>query len=514
MRPTVLSPKLAATTLLFAVVAALVVPPASATIINVPGAQPTIAAGIAAASPGDTVMIACDTYYEHGLVISSAITLTSTTGYSTCVTIDGDATATILLLTDASGAVISGITFTNGAALFGAGVEVDSCDVAFRNCKFYNNTAEVEGGGLRYRYGNPDISYCDFIANNATDRGGNLALSYTGGSVSNCAIEGGMAEWGGGVCVRIEATTEFSFCQFDGNSAPSDEGYGGGFFCGNSASPILQWCTFYQNSSDFCGGGAASDGYCEPAFVNCTFTENTAQWGGGLFVRDATGGVVMDSYFTANEALGGGGAYFEGTELMAANVCWFEANVASEAGGGLLLDACSGGAGAFACTFTGNTAFHGGGLAAHECSSSMIAGGCTFVLNQTSGARGSGGGIAVSGGAPTQIVDCIVAFSTAGAALYCEAGAAVTADHCVVFGNEGGDWVDCLVGQETQNYNSDGDPLFCGLPDWDYSLCENSYCLPWNNPALAQIGVFTSGCGTCDSPIEMESWGSIKALFR
>ena len=161
MRQTALTSWTAAVVLVFAAVA-LIVPPAAATIIYVPDPEPTIAAGIAAASPGDTVMIACDTYYEHGLVVSSAITLTSTTGYFSCVTIDGEATDTILYLTEASGAVVTGITFTNGAALFGAGVEVDSCDVAFHHCKFYNNTAEVEGGGLRYRYGNPDISYCDF----------------------------------------------------------------------------------------------------------------------------------------------------------------------------------------------------------------------------------------------------------------------------------------------------------------------------------------------------------------
>ena len=515
MRPTVhVSPCAAAVALLAAASITVLPVSALATIIHVPDPHPSIAAGIAAASPGDTVEVACGTYPEHGLVISSAITLTSETGAWDCVTIDGEATDTILTLTDANGAVVSGITFTNGAALFGAGVHVDSCDVALRACKFYNNTAEVEGGGLRYRYGNPDIAGCDFISNSAEARGGNLALSGTGGIVSDCSINGGSAEWGGGACVRIEATTEFEHCYFGNNYAPSDEGYGGGFYCGNSAAPVLQWCTFSGNVSDFSGGGAASDGYCQPVFVNCTFTENTAQWGGGLFARDPVAGTIDNCTFTDNEAQGGGGAMIENTGNLLISGSWFEANVASEAGGGVLLEGCSGGTGAFACTFTGNTAFYGGGLAAHECSAPMIAGGCTFVLNEVSGTRGSGGGIAISGGSPTQIVNCIVAFSTLGEAVYCKDGAVVTADGCAVFGNAGGDWVDCLSGQETLLFNSDADPLFCDMMNGNFHLCENSYCHYMNNTPGVQIGAHDVQCDACDSPVDLKSWGTIKAMFR
>ena len=72
------------------VIAALVAAciPATATTINVPDEQPTTQAGIDAASAGDTVLVACGTYYEHDIEMKSGVCLTSETGLADCVTID------------------------------------------------------------------------------------------------------------------------------------------------------------------------------------------------------------------------------------------------------------------------------------------------------------------------------------------------------------------------------------------------------------------------------------------
>lgn len=61
---------------------------ANAATIHVPGDQPTIQVGIAVASAGDTVLVACGTYYEHYIIMRSGVHLTSETGLAGCVTID------------------------------------------------------------------------------------------------------------------------------------------------------------------------------------------------------------------------------------------------------------------------------------------------------------------------------------------------------------------------------------------------------------------------------------------
>src|SRR5205814_7634056 len=83
--------------------------------INVPAAQPTIQAGINAASNGDTVLVAPGTYYENINFMGKGITVTSSGGPSV-TTINGGAAGSVVMFRTNEGrnSVLSGFTITSG----------------------------------------------------------------------------------------------------------------------------------------------------------------------------------------------------------------------------------------------------------------------------------------------------------------------------------------------------------------------------------------------------------------
>jgi hypothetical protein len=85
--------------------------------IHVPADQPTIQAGINAANPGDTVLVAPGTYYENIAFNGKAITVTSSGG-ATATTIDGGATPGLAVVgfgnNETRSSVLSDFTIRNG----------------------------------------------------------------------------------------------------------------------------------------------------------------------------------------------------------------------------------------------------------------------------------------------------------------------------------------------------------------------------------------------------------------
>ena len=88
---------------------------AFAATINVPADQPTIQAGINAAIPGDTVLVAPGTYIENISFLGKAITVQSSGGPGVTV-IDGNSTTNVVIFSSGEGlgSVIEGFTITKG----------------------------------------------------------------------------------------------------------------------------------------------------------------------------------------------------------------------------------------------------------------------------------------------------------------------------------------------------------------------------------------------------------------
>ena len=137
---------------------------------------------------------------------------------------------------------------------------------------------------------------------------------------------------------------------------------------------------------------------------------------------------------------------------------------------------------------------------------------CTFAGN----AAGIGGGLRFVYDYSTPIIEnTVIAFCTDGEAVECYSTYTPSVTCCDIYGNAGGDWVDCLEGLEGSNGNASVDPLFCleDNPSEPYSLHEGSPCLAENSPCGELVGAFGQGCGAV-TVVEAVSWGAIKAMFR
>ena len=113
---------------------------------------------------------------------------------------------------------------------------------------------------------------------------------------------------------------------------------------------------------------------------------------------------------------------------------------------------------------------------------------CTFA------GCGGNGVIFASGGAQVSVVRSIIAFNR-GLGSRCGSGS-ISLECCDVFGNVGGDWADCIAGQENQNGNFSADPLFCVGHLHDLEVNASSPCLASTSPCGDMVGAWGVGCVT------------------
>jgi hypothetical protein len=237
----------------------------------------------------------------------------------------------------------------------------------------------------------------------------------------------------------------------------------------------------------------------------------------------------------------GGGLFFFGVGAVVED-CWISDCVASHNGGGLSVQYSRRPVKVRNCIFERNTATYRGGAAIVDHASAMFRH-CLFTDNWTTatGNDGYGGGALHMNWIDENNDDCDVTRCTFVRNSSTGNGTGIHAWHCVVWGsvsqciiafNEGASlgfysnpMFENLVfsnlygnegGDVEPGYSTliDGDPLFCNMDSGDFSLCENSPCLPDSNDYHVLVGFAGSGCPSCTSAIEETSWGRMKSLFR
>jgi hypothetical protein len=281
------------------------------------GDAPTIQAGLDSAVAGDTVLVECGTYYEHDIIMKSAVTLRSTTGDPTCVTIDAQQLGRVIYCTYAHHTTrIEGFTLTGGLV-----------------------PGNNEGGGLYcYDRARPRLAHLVFHDNH---------------------VGAGVEGYGGGMAASWGSQVHLRDAVFSGNSG----GAGGGLFFAEGAVIRLTDVVFINNISKFSGGGLAYEAADSAFLDNVSFIENTSDnVGGGMYCSFIQyDHIISECLFEGNTCNTVGGGAFVFTDNPEFHYCTFMGNTA-EYGGGLGCDWYLG-PDLNNCTFHGNHAAYGCGIA-------------------------------------------------------------------------------------------------------------------------------------------------------
>jgi Right handed beta helix region/Abnormal spindle-like microcephaly-assoc'd, ASPM-SPD-2-Hydin len=257
------------------------------TIIHVPGDQPTIQAGINAASNGDTVLVAPGTYKEQINFLGKAIVVRSQSG-DKVTTIDGSGIAgpvVRFVSGETVKAVLQGFTIQGGTlccfAYEGGGIEVSNSSPTIISNNIRNNVGAGNGGGININFGSPVV------------RGNTI----TGNSV---AFFGGTE--GGGIDV-----TGASSAQIIGNTIKNNfgVGFGGGIGLFSAGNVVIINNTIANNTGESEGGGIYMVNESDEIIVQNLITGNSAPAGAGIYSsipQSTTGYRLINNTIAANGA--------------------------------------------------------------------------------------------------------------------------------------------------------------------------------------------------------------------
>lgn len=473
------------------VVAAMASPGLAAT-IHVPGDEPTIQAGIHAASVGDTVEVACGTYYEHGIELASGIVLRSATGSADCVVVDAQELDRVMLCEDlAAPAVVEGFSLVSGmldedfGAGAGAGMHVARSTLTVRNCRIADNTARYTGG---------------------------LFAAASDVFLEGCAFENNYATWdAGALYVHIGSRAQIVSCDFYGNNA-----WVGSILRAADASVSMRGCVLRLNSdrhgsifAPFLTGG------CDVSVEDCQFSNNTGVlWcaGGSLIISRSTfvntGWVVLAKDLAEVRIEDSILAYNPYGVVQCWNRVHLEMESVSIFGSvtALRLREHTWGS-ARRCTFSGNDGIYGA-IGVRD-TSSYVLDRCTFAFNRSQ----TGPPIDIYNRSELTITSSIIAFNEGDIPVACDALSTAEAFCTDAYGHAAGDWIGCLTGQADIRGNFSADPLFCAPDARDFTLRSDSPCAPESGPTgCGLVGALGVGCG----PVSLtpESWARVKARYR
>jgi hypothetical protein len=198
---------------------------ASVDILNVPQEYTTIQSAIAAAADGDEIVVSPGTYDEQLNLLGKQIVVRSLLGAELTV-IRGSASAGSVITCstgETNATVIQGFRITGGAAAQGGGLWCSgSAAPTVRDCIFYGNTAQTDGGAIAARSG-IRVERCRIIGNTAGTRGGGVSIDDAPPGavirIEDTLLSGNSAPIAGGGVSHRAGVLHLSRCTVAGNAA-------------------------------------------------------------------------------------------------------------------------------------------------------------------------------------------------------------------------------------------------------------------------------------------------------
>jgi len=138
----------------------------------------------------------------------------------------------------------------------------------------------------------------------------------------------------------------------------------------------------------------------------------------------------------------------------------------------------------------------GAGVVHFEELSHAFVNNCSITHNDVGDAYGTGAAVFCSNADP-YFDNCIISFTDGGPAIACASGGDPSMSCNDVYGNSGGDYVDCISGDAGINGNFSSDPLYCDPLSDDFHLdCSSPcVCVPGCG-ATGLVGALPAGCGS------------------
>ncbi len=280
---------------------------AGSTVINVPGTQATIQAGINAAVNGDTVLVEPGTYFENinfrgkNIVVTSRYYLTQDPATINSTIINGStpvdpdtASCVIIANYEDSTTVLQGFTITGGTGTRwddehalgnrfreGGGVLIQYAKPIIQNNIIRNNQAinivgavGAGGGGIRMGDSNPTVIN-NIIMQNQGRYGPGIVLNYSGGTFKNNIImlNTGGQNYGGGGAFWILSTSPVGPRIIENNTIINNTTTSGcgGILCNGTIITI--------RNNIIRGNASTNSGQIDPVGGTVTATYNNIQGG-------------------------------------------------------------------------------------------------------------------------------------------------------------------------------------------------------------------------------------------